>query len=299
MPEPEPKPKPDPKPKPEPKPKPKPKPNPEPNPKPEPNPGGGSSGKGVTSNGFPKAADLPPLPSTATPPAGAIVVKTMRDFKFTESMVFPPKAGPDIQNIQQVAPGIIAFYLRDRGSWHDGDRSETTGKQATKSRAEIYDIGGLNKPYKVGETWLIGGTVFVPNDYVHPDGYHDIAQPMLHSNYLLIDKPKGNNKDLTASMMTFTRGLGSDSKLVRKFPLKRGGWTTWVLRAVVAQKGRLEISVNGDAFQGTDVDLSIGHIRKATIGKVDRHGGTFGSYFPAGGKHDTLIIYANMFIKKI
>ena len=150
----------------------------------------------------------------------------------------------------------------------------------------------------MGETWLIGGTTFFPSDYTHPNGYHQILQTFLHATYLTVDRGGGSG-DIKVSMMAFTKGLGSASKVVRTVSFKRGGWTTWVIRNVVTKNGRCEMSVNGDAFKGIDVDFSIGHIHKGTVGKVAAHGGTFGSYLTdKGGTKDIFLAHGSLWIKR-
>ncbi len=245
----------------------------------------------------PSARDLPPLPPAAQPPQGAIVGESLRDFKWIDSTVTPAGAAPEIQNIQELAPRIMCCVLRHRAGWHDGDRTLKTGRYAQKARAEMCCLGG-NTPYAIGSTWLIGTTFRVNPDFTSPKGFCQLMQPVLHQSYLQLDKISGD--DCTASLRVFTKGLGSASKVVRTIRFKRGQWVPVVLRVTFGPNGEYALSHDGDGFQGIRLDTSTGHVKGATVGKVNAFGGTWGLYMAAKGhKGDAIVQHANMFIKKI
>lgn len=249
----------------------------------------------------PRASDLPPLPPSAQPPAGATVAKSLSDIRWVDSKVYPPGAAPEIQNIQQIGPAMFSCILRHRGSWHDGDRHLTTGKYATKSRAEMCCLGG-NTPYTLGSTWLIGTTVRLNPDFVPSAGYCNIMQPVLHQSYFTMHDLKGDI--VTGSLRVFTAGLGSSSRTVRTVQFKRGEWVSLVLKVTFGANGYYGLSVNGDEFQGFNLDTTIGHIKGSKVGKVSSFGGTWGLYMstnPLRGQalKDAVVTHANIFIKKV
>lgn len=245
--------------------------------------GGGGGGGGVD------------LPSTG-PPAGALVGKQLSDFKWVDSKVIPRGAAPEIENITQVAPGVFRHWLRVGKGWHDGDRDLTTGRYALKGRAEMNSLGG-STPMKKGETWLIGSTVKFDDNFVPGSGFCDIAQPVLFQSYFTWGL-KGDT--MVGQMMVFERGLGSPSKLVREVKVKRGQWFTWTLKVKLGPDGYYGLSVDGDAFQGFPINTEIGHVSRATVGKVSEFGGTWGLYGMMNGPPRDMIVYhANPFLKKV
>ncbi len=244
----------------------------------------------------------PPLPETAKPPAGAIVGTTLKKFEFVESMVHPAKAAPEINNITQVAPGVTMHALRFRGKWNDGDRNLHHSYYTHKARAEMYGLGG-DKPYKLGETWLIGTTLYLAPDFVPSKGYCNTQQPVLHQSYFNWHTINGDK--VTGSLMVFEAGLGSGTKEVRRVTVRRGEWNTFVTRVTFGEKGAYALSMNGDDFEGIKINTSVGHIHKNKVGKVKEFGGTWGLYMSTyGGKDgkpqkDTIVLHANPWIKKI
>ena len=217
-------------------------------------------------------------PQLAIPP-GALVAETLADFGkggVDNSLVFPRGAAPEIQNITQVAPRHFRFELRMRGNpwsphnpggtkgaWYDGDRDlewnegKRDGRYHDKSRAEVHDLF-RNTPkepiMKRGDTWDIATTVKLDKAFVPSRMYTCIAQPALDQSFVSLTGIKGD--DVTGALFVFADGIGSAIKVARTFTIKRGEWTSIVVRVKFAVKGRYELSVNGDAFQGIDIDTS-------------------------------------------
>lgn len=210
--------------------------------------------------------------SGGPPPADAQVAATLKDFKSVDdSLVFPRGAGPEIQNITQVAPRTFQFVLRHRGNpwsplnaagakgaWYDGDRDlqwnegKRDGKYHDKSRAEVTGLFGIGTPQKdvlvPGTTWDIGTTVLLDAAFVPSVGYCNIMQPVFDQSYLTLTRIRGDV--VTAELVAFTDGIGSASVPVRTFQIRRGEWTRIVVRVAFDKRGSYQCSVNGDAFQG-------------------------------------------------
>lgn len=236
---------------------------------------------------------LPPLPSTSQPPAGAIVGKTLSDFRWVDVKVVG-RGGPEIPNIQQVAPGVFKCILRQGNGWHDGNLK--AGRQDHKGRAELCCLGG-NTPYKIGETWLIGATTLFDPRFM-ATSYCQIAQPVLHQSYFNMNKSSGNQ--VSGGLYVFERGLGSASRLVRNVTVEKGKWFTWVVRVTFGENGSYGLSINGDSFGTTRANTAVGHKSMNQVGRVGAFGGTFGLYMPMGGPpRDVIVYHANMFIKKV
>lgn len=243
-----------------------------------------------------RVGNLPALPPTVEPPAGAIVGKNLSQFKWVDSRVVPVGAAPEIQNITQVGPGVFRHVLRMGRGWHDGDRDKTEGRYAVKGRAELTSLGG-GTPMKVGETWLIGSTLMFDPGFVPSNGYCQLAQPVLHQSFFNWDL-RGNV--MVGQLRVFERGLGSASKLVREVRVRRGEWLTWTLKVRFGPDGYYGLSVNGDEFKGLELNTEIGHVRGAQVGKVSHFGGTWGLYMIMdGAPRDCVVYHANPFLKKI
>ena len=270
----------------------------------------------------PTAAPLPPLPPTAAPPAGAVVGESMKDFKYSDSLVFPKNTpgAEEIQNVTQVGPRTFNFTLRHRGNpwatnnpkgvrgaWYDGDRDlqwnegkheGNVGKYKDKSRAELSCLKGLNAPFAVGTTWLIGTTVRLDPAFRPAAGYCNLMQPVGHQSFFTMHAIKGDT--VTATLRVFENGIGSRQIDVRTVKLKRGEWTTLVIRVKIAQDGEYALSVNGDEFQGKKgLDTTRGHTRGPPFG------GTWGLYgsgtWDVDRKplNDSTLQHSNMFLKKL
>lgn len=191
------------------------------------------------------------------PPAGAQVATALSDFKnVDDSLVFPRGAGPEIVNITQTAPGTFRFELRHRGSWYDGDRDLKWNDQGKdKSRAEVSKFRKASD-MRVGETWDIATTVRLDPSFVPSRGYCNIMQPVYDQSYLTLTGVSGD--EVTAKLMVFTDGIGSSQKLAREFTIRRGQWTSIVVRVHFATDGSYKCSVDGDAFQGVSLDTTRG-----------------------------------------
>lgn len=239
-------------------------------------------------------AGLPPLPASANPPAGAIVGKSLSMFNWVDVKVVG-KGGSEVPNIVEVAPGVFKCFIRIGQGWHDGNLKP--GRQDYKGRAEMHSLGG-DSPFKLGETWLIGATTLFPADYSIKDGFCQISQTPKHVGYFNMNKTTSST--VSGGAYVFTRGLGSPSKLVRPVSVPKGKWFSWCFKIKFAQNGYYAMSINGDAFRGVDLDLTIGHVRFNTIGKVLAHGNTWGLYLIASGSPREVAVYhANVFIKKV
>ena len=232
---------------------------------------------------------------------GACIVETMRDFKFAESFVWPKGAAPEIDNIQQVAPRHFKFILRHRGSWYDGDRNlKNNSKGLAKSRAETYATCynklGTDLPFNIGDTWLIGSTVRLAPDFVPGRGYCNIMQPVNHQSFLNLTALRGDVVE--AKLGVFSNGIGSKITYARTVQIKRGEWTSLVVKAKFAKDGYYGLSINGDPFQGVALDTTRGGDRKPPFG------GNFGLYGNAKEGvdrkplRDQIVEHHTMFYKK-
>jgi hypothetical protein len=210
-------------------------------------------------------------------PPGAMVADNLSDFGkgVDDSLVFPRGAAPEIKNVTQVAPRHFRFELRmrgdpwtplnpggTRGAWYDGDRNlewnegKRDGKYHPKSRAEVNWVLEKTKfkvPMKNNETWEIATTVKLDPNFVPSRGYCNIMQPVFDQSFLNLTGIKGD--DVTADMTVFTNSkIGGPQKVARSFVIKRGVWTSIVLRIKFGKDGRYDVSVNGDPFKGIGFD---------------------------------------------
>lgn len=227
----------------------------------------------------------PPSPpaskSVGEPPAGALVAETLADFdSVDDSLVFPRGAGPEIQNITQVAPRTFNFELRHRGNpwsplnprgtkgaWYDGDRDlqwnegKRDGKYHDKSRAEVCCLRGFGSKkggkLSVGETWEMATTVRLDPQFRPSAGYCNIMQPVFDQSFLNLVGLRADGA-VEAQLTVFTDGIGSPQKIAREFVIKRGEWTSIVVRVKFDTKGSYQCSVNGDALKGVKLDTTKG-----------------------------------------
>ena len=256
----------------------------------------------------------PPTPDKGTPPPGAIVAETLQDFNkgrsVDNSLVFPRGEGPEITNITQIAPRHFKFVLRHRGNpwskyntngtkgaWYDGDRDlewnegKRDGQYHDKSRAEV---SGLPAKISVGETWDIATTVKLDKDFVPSQSYCNIMQPVFDGSFLSLTGIKGDV--VTGSLFVFSNGIGSDILTARDISIPREQWVSIVVRIKFAKNGFYQMSVNGDAFKGINLDTT-----KART----PYGGKWGLYCTATtavtGKPmtDTIVEHKNIYMKKV
>lgn len=228
----------------------------------------------------PTPTPKPPTPTPPKTPEDAIVADNLADFGkgrgIDKSLVFPRGAAPEIDNITQIAKGHFRFELRMRGdpwsphnprgkkgAWYDGDRDlkwnegRRDGEYHDKSRAEVHDLfrdTPRGPDMKVGQTWDIATTVKLDNNFVPSDSYCNIMQPVFDQSFLNLTGIKGD--DITAQLMVFTNGIGSQIKIARTFTIRRGVWTSIIVRVKFSKDGKYEVSVDGDAFKGIGVDTS-------------------------------------------
>lgn len=206
------------------------------------------------------------------------MAETLADFGkgVDKSLVFPRGAGPEIDNITTVGPRHFRFELRMRGNpwsplnprgtkgaWYDGDRDlkwnegRRDGRYHDKSRAEVHDLF-RNTPrqpdMEVGQTWDIATTVKLDKDFVPSRVYCNIMQPVFDQSFLNLTGINGDN--VTAQLMVFVDGIGSAIKVARSFVIRRGVWTSIIVRVKYAKDGRYDVSVDGDAFKGIGIDTS-------------------------------------------
>ena len=233
----------------------------------------------------------------AKPPAGAIVATKLSDFKIVDdSLVYPRGAGPEVTNITQTAPGTFKFLLRHRGSWYDGDRDlQWNDKGKDKSRAEVAKLKDM-PDMKVGETWDIGTTVWLSRSFVPSAGYCHIMQPVLHQSHVTLAALDGD--DVTANLKVYSNGVGTPSKLVRSFTIKRGVWTSIVVRVKIATNGSYACSVNGDAFAGAASSLDT--TKGADLGFRPKWG-LYGTSRGVGGRElgDSVVYHKNIYARKV
>ncbi|AGE59351.1 hypothetical protein ATCVOR07043_223R [Acanthocystis turfacea Chlorella virus OR0704.3] len=288
-----PKPKPSPAPRPAPVPKPSPKPRPVPAPVPPPPapvpPPSGSTIQvkpqgNVGDLRYPKTISSPP--SSPTPPAGAVVGTSLSKFKWAASKVIPKGAAPNIDVITQVAPGVTMHGLRFRGKWNDGDRDKTGGAYDKKARSEMVSLGG-DDPMRPGGTYLIGTSVYIAPGFKPSPGYCNIMQPVLFQSYLTLSGSKDN---LTATLMAFTKGLGSPAKTIRAVKIPTGKWVQLVVKVKFAKDGYYGLSVNGDAFVGQNMDTTIAKDGSGT-GAASKFGTKWGLYMNNQGMTDDAVVF--------
>lgn len=209
--------------------------------------------------------------TTAMPaalPPGAKAVRSLGDFKnVDDSLVFPRGAAPEIKNITQDPDGSFRFVLRHRGNpwskvnpggtrgaWYDGDRNlewnegKRDGKYHDKSRAEVSGALGLSQKY--GETWEYATTFKVDNEFAPSKGYCNVMQPIVHVCWLGLTGLKGDIVSASLDYSKAVRGF-SPSATARSFTFRRGEWVSVVVRIKIHDsQGSLELSINGDPFQG-------------------------------------------------
>ena len=215
-----------------------------------------------------------PTPDVGVPPPGSIVAETLKDFNkgkgVDDSLVFPRGAAPEITNITQVAPRHFKFVLRHRGNpwsqynqrgtkgaWYDGDRNlewnegKRDGKYHDKSRAEV---NGLPAKISNGDTWDIATTVKLDKNFVPSQSYCNIMQPVFDGSFLSLTNVKGNN--VTGSLFVFPNGIGKGIRTARDISIPRGEWVSIVVRVKFARDGFYQMSINGDAFKGINLDTT-------------------------------------------
>lgn len=263
-----------------------------------------------------KTAHKAPL-APKGPPKGALVAETLADFGVDKSLVFPRGAAPEIDNITQVAPRHFRFELRMRGNpwspfnprgtkgaWYDGDRDlewnegKRDGKYHDKSRAEVHNLF-RNTPkepiMKMGDTWDIATTVKLDRAFVPSRSYCNLMQPLLDQSFLTLTDIKGD--DVTAQLMVFVDGIGSAIKVARTFTIKREQWTSIVVRVTLARNGRYELSLNGDAFKGIEIDTSKIFAKRKPGAKFGIYG-TSTSNVHGKPMKDLIVEHRDMYLRK-
>ena len=258
-------------------------------------------------------APKPPSPDVGTPPPGAIVAETLKDFSkgkgVDDSLVFPRGAGPEITNITQVAPRHFKFVLRHRGNpwspfntrgtkgaWYDGDRNlewnegKRDGKYHDKSRAEV---NGLPAKISNGETWDIATTVKLDKNFVPSQSYCNIMQPVFDGSFLSLTGIRGNT--VTGSLFVFPNGIGSGIKTARDISIPRGEWVSIVIRVKFARDGFYQMSINGDAFKGINLDTT-----KARFPYSNKWGLYCTATIDVTGKpmNDSIVEHKNIYMRK-
>lgn len=194
-------------------------------------------------------------------PAGATVMKSKSSFKrIQEPVVYPKGAGSEIQNITDLGNGVVRFRLRVERSWWDGDGAAGAkggGKAQDRQRAECRLLGG-DIYQKKGETWEYGTTFRTnPGFKVYGKGWNDVMQLKTYSGFggsdmgmplvkLTID---GSGSDL--QLLAYSPAEGGRGKVTaRSHSFKPGEWVTAKFRVTTGSNGMLQMSINGDAFQG-------------------------------------------------
>lgn len=233
----------------------------------------------------PVVCSAPPTTTTSTSsssasgglpvPPGAMVFEKLSDFRgYDNSLVFPRKAAPEIDNITQVGTGHFRFELRmrgnpwsplnpkgTRGAWYDGDRDlewnegKRDKRYHDKSRAEVnweLEKSKFKVTMKNNETWDMGTTVKLDANFVPSRMYCNIMQPVFDQSFLSLTGINGD--DVSATLFVFSNGIGSKILSARTFTIKRGVWTSIIVRMKFGKDGRYEVSLNGDPFKGIGLD---------------------------------------------
>jgi hypothetical protein len=264
----------------------------------------------------PPPTPKPPAPTTdiGNPPPGSIVAETLKDFNkgknVDDSLVFPRGAAPEITNITQIAPRHFKFVLRHRGNpwspynprgtkgaWYDGDRNlefnegKRDGKYHDKSRAEV---SGLPAKISNGETWEIATTVKLDKDFVPSQSYCNLMQPVFDGSFLSLTGIKGNV--VTGSLFVFPNGIGSGIKTARDIAIPREQWVSIRIRIKFAKDGFYQLSVNGDAFKGINLDTT-----KARFPYSNKWGLYCTATTDVTGKSmvDSIVEHKNIYMKKM
>ena len=255
-----------------------------------------------------------PTPDVGAPPPGSIVAETLKDFSkgkgVDDSLVFPRGAAPEIVNITQVAPRHFKFVLRHRGNpwspfnlrgtkgaWYDGDRNlewnegKRDGKYHDKSRAEV---NGLPAKISNGDTWDIATTVKLDKNFVPSRSYCNIMQPVFDGSFLSLTGIKGNN--VTGSLFVFPDGIGSGIKTARDISIPREQWVSIVVRVKFAKDGFYQMSINGDAFKGINLDTT-----KARFPYSNKWGLYCTATTDVTGKpmNDSIVEHKNIYMRKV
>ena len=255
-----------------------------------------------------------PTPDVGAPPSGSIVAETLKDFSkgkgVDDSLVFPRGAAPEIVNITQIAPRHFKFVLRHRGNpwspynprgtkgaWYDGDRDlswnegKRDGKYHDKSRAEV---SGLPAKISNGETWEIATTVKLDKNFVPSQSYCNLAQPIFDGSFLSLTNIKGNV--VTGSLFVFPNGIGSEIKTARDIAIPREQWTSIRIRVKFAKDGFYQMSINGDAFKGINLDTT-----KARFPYTNKWGLYCTATTDVTGKPmtDSIVEHKNIYMKKM
>jgi hypothetical protein len=249
-----------------------------------------------------------------TPPPGAIVAESLNDFNkgrnVDNSLVFPRGAAPEIENITQIAPRTFKFELRfrgnpwspynprgTRGAWYDGDRNleynegKRDGRYHDKSRAEV---SGLPAKIHNGETWEIATTVKLDKDFVPSQSYCNIMQPVFDGSFLSLTGLRGNV--VTGSLFVFPDGIGKGIRTARDISIPRDEWVSIRVRVKFARDGFYQMSVNGDAFKGINLDTT-----KARFPYSVKYGLYATATTSVLGKpmKDLIVYHRNMYMKKL
>jgi hypothetical protein len=242
------------------------------------------------------------------------VAETLKDFNkgknVDDSLVFPRGAAPEITNITQIAPRHFKFVLRHRGNpwspynprgtkgaWYDGDRDlewnegKRDGKYHDKSRAEV---SGLPAKISNGETWEIATTVKLDKNFVPSQSYCNLMQPVFDGSFLSLTGIKGNV--VTGSLFVFPNGIGSGIKTARDIAIPREQWVSIRIRIKFAKDGFYQLSVNGDAFKGINLDTT-----KARFPYSNKWGLYCTATTDVTGKPmiDSIVEHKNIYMRKI
>lgn len=252
---------------------------------------------------------------TGSIPPGAVVAYNLSDFgNVDDSLVFPRGAAPEKTNITQVAPRTFRFELRHRGNpwsplnpqgtrgaWYDGDRNlewnegKRDGKYHDKSRAEVAYLKGYGTKdgpkMKVGETWDIATTVLIDPSFRPSRGYCNIMQPVFDQSFLTLTDMRGDL--VTAKLGVMPKGIGGGVETVRTFTIKKGEWTSIVVRVKFDKDGFYRCSVNGDQFQGINVNTAReGHVNQNKWGLYMT--GTWD--YQGKPLNDSVVLHKNVYI---
>ena len=255
-----------------------------------------------------------PTPDVGAPPSGSIVAETLKDFSkgkgVDDSLVFPRGAAPEIVNITQIAPRHFKFVLRHRGNpwspynprgtkgaWYDGDRDlswnegKRDGKYHDKSRAEV---NGLPAKISNGDTWDIATTVKLDKNFVPSRSYCNLMQPVFDGSFLSLTGIKGDN--VTGSLFVFPDGIGSGIKTARDISIPREQWVSIVVRVKFAKDGFYQMSIDGDAFKGINLDTT-----KARFPYSNKWGLYCTATTDVNGNpmNDSIVEHKNIYMRKV
>jgi hypothetical protein len=136
--------------------------------------------------------------------------------------------------------------------------------------------------------------VKLDKDFIPSQVYTNILQPIFDGSFLSLTGIRGNI--VTGSLFVFTDGIGSKILTVRGISIPRDEWLSIRIRIKFARDGFYQMSVNGDAFKGINLDTT-----KARFPYSVKYGLYCTATTNVLGKpmKDLICYHRNMYMKKL